>query len=78
MQRYWELTTLIKSYDTDQKQTATLFTLDQIKQFLTKEGLNSPYWMMRKAVVVLAYFGGLKVKELIDLKVNYSTFERRR
>jgi len=73
LQQYANLTVLMKSYDTDVKQTATLFSLDQIEQFLTKEGLNSPYWMMRKAVVLLAYFGGLKVIELADLKIENIT-----
>ena len=68
LQDYPRLTALIKSFDTDVKQKAAVFTTVDIEQFLLKE-LTTPYWMLRKAVIVFAFCGGLRLQELMDLKV---------
>ena len=68
LQSYHRFTRLVKSFDVDNKRKAEVFSTQDMNEFLEKD-LSTPYWIVRKAVAVLAYFGGLRLTELIDLQV---------
>ena len=54
----------------DVKKKAAIFTPAELKQFCEAEDLEGGYWEVRKAVVVLAYFGGLRLVEAQGLQVE--------
>jgi len=49
LQGFPRITTLLKSYDTDVKQKASVFESDDIQQFIERHE-NSPYWQVRKVL----------------------------
>ena len=49
LQGFPRITTLLKSYDTDVKQKASVFESDDIQQFIERIE-NSPYWQVRKVL----------------------------
>ena len=53
-----------------------MFTNNEIGNFVTSSGLVSPYWLVRKVVIILTFFGGLCHTELMDLKLEGTTFNR--
>ena len=58
---------LLKSYDTDIKHKADIFSTDEVQIFVNNKALSGAYWLVRKAVVVLAFFGGLRHCESMNL-----------
>lgn len=70
LQQYPRITTLIKSYDVDVKTKAAIFSLQEFENFIQDNSLSTPYWMVRKACVILSHFGGLRLKELMELEVK--------
>jgi len=67
------VTQLLKSYEHNyERKVAKIFTLDEIKTLLSKE-LPSPFWVVRKCIIALAFCGGLRCKELRDLKFGSLT-----
>lgn len=74
LQSYPRITSLLKSYNfsyTPKK--ASVFTRDEISRFTNDETLNSPYWLIRKAIAIIAVNGGLRCSELVDL--SFENFE---
>ena len=67
------LVTLIKSYDTDNKKKAAVFTAEEIRKFCESEELTGPYWEVRKAIAAMAYFGGLRLTETLSLELEKMT-----
>ena len=57
----------------DVKKKAAIFTPAELKQFCESEELEGGYWEVRKAIVVLAYFGGLRLVEAMGLEVEKIT-----
>ena len=57
----------------DVKKKAAIFTPGELKQFCEAEELEGGYWEVRKAIVVLAYFGGLRLVEATGLEVEKIT-----
>ena len=71
LQIYPRLTQQLKSYNADYVRTvATQFTKSQLNEFLKDDTLCSPFWTVRKAIVVLMVSGGLRSMELKDLQVG--------
>ena len=67
LQIYPRVTQLLKSYNTDYvRKVASFFDKKDIESFLTFDE-NSPYFLVRKAAVVIALSGGLRTAELRDL-----------
>ena len=64
------ITSLIKSFDTDIKNKAFIFSKDEIACFVSNKSISGPYWLVRKVVVIMAYFGGLRSIELMNLKLE--------
>ena len=69
LQSFPRITTLLKSFDSDIKRKAGVFESSDIQTFI-ESTKNVPYWKVRKVVIILAYFGGLRHIELMDLKLE--------
>jgi site-specific recombinase XerD len=63
------LTLLIKGFPQDIKHKASIFDEGRLKAFML-EKIGNAYWMVRQAVVIVAFFGGLRIQECIDLKLE--------
>ena len=49
----------------EEKRKSVIFTTEDINKFLfSVEVPNYNYWMVRKAYVIVAFFGGLRVTEM--------------
>ena len=66
---YPRLMMLLKSYDVDTRRKASIFEMEEFEKFIGDKDLSSPYWCVRKVAVILAWFGGLRLIELHELKV---------
>ena len=60
------LTMLIKGYDTDIKSKAHIFEETQLKSFMLGN-MECSYWLVRQALSIVAFFGGLRLQECNDL-----------
>ena len=56
--------------DTDIKKKATIFTTTEINAFVLDENLSTPYWIVRRSIVCLAYYGGLRHTEIMGLQLE--------
>ena len=67
LQAFPRVTQLLKSYNNSYtRKVASVFERLDINNFLTME-LDTPYWLVRKAVVVLALSGGYRCAEIRDI-----------
>ena len=68
LQKFPRVTLLLKKFEAGYKRkTASVFTKEQIMQFLN-DAPNDGEYVHMKAAVVLAYFGGLRCADLVELK----------
>ena len=67
------ISALLKSFDTDTKKKASVFTMEELKQFCSDPNLEGPYWEARKAIAIVAYFGGLRLTEIMSLELERFT-----
>ena len=70
MKDYHRVTNLLKSYDVDIKKKAAVFSKEELDRFVGDVYLGTPYWCVRKAVVITTYFGGLRKTELESLELE--------
>ena len=70
LKQYCRVTSLIKSFDVDIKTKARVFSALDINMFVLDPEISSPYWLVRKATVCLAYYGGLRLVETMNLKIE--------
>ena len=70
LKQYCRVTSLIKSFDVDIKTKARVFSALDINKFVLDPEISSPYWLVRKATVCLAYYGGLRHVETMNLKIE--------
>ena len=61
------IVTLLKSFEGAPKKKAAIFTAEELRAFCEAPELEGGYWLVRKAVVILAYFGGLRLVEALNL-----------
>ena len=61
---------LIKSFDTDTKRKAAIFSLEELKTFCSDPELSGAYWEVRKAIAIVAYFGGLRLAEIMEVELE--------
>ena len=61
LQELPRLTMLIKGFDTDIKDKATIFDEMQMKSFMLGN-MESTYWLVRQAISILAFCGGLRLQ----------------
>jgi len=69
LQDHPRLTMLIKGFDTNVKDKAPIFEESPLKEFMLSQ-MESSYWLVRQAVVIVAFFGGLRLKECEDLALE--------
>ena len=55
------------------RKKAAVFTLQELIRFCEAPELNGPYWEVRKTIAILAYFGGLRFSELLELELERFT-----
>ena len=67
LKQYCRVTILLKSFDVDIKQKANVFSTSNIQQFLLDADSSIPCCIVRKTIVCLAYYGGLRLKEMMDI-----------
>ena len=66
---YTRVGDILKSYDSGHKvKRAGIFTPQQIEDFVTDPELSSKYWLVRKVVCLVGYYGGFRNIELKSLK----------
>ena len=55
-----------------------MFSTSIIQQFLLDSDSSTSYWIVRKTIVCLAYDGGLRLTEIMDVQIELreSTSER--
>ena len=63
------VTMFIKGFEEDTKQKAAIFDNAILHQFLTKE-MDTAYWEVRQSIAITAFFGGLRLAECMDLKLE--------
>jgi len=66
LQELPRLTMLVKGFDTDVKDKAPIFDEVQLKAFMLGN-METTFWLVRQAIVIVAFFGGLRLKECQDL-----------
>ena len=76
LQEFPRVKNLLKSYDVDIKKKAKIFSKEDIQSFVTNECLSGPYWLVRKAIVIVAYFGGLRHTETMALSLEKFTSKK--
>jgi len=70
MKQYSKVSQLLKSCDTDVQKKANIFQTKDINRFVHEDGISTPYWLVRKVVACLAYYGGLRSTEVMGLQVE--------
>ena len=69
LKSYTRVADVLKSYDSGYTvKKAGVFTPQQIEDLVTDPQLSSKYWLVRKAVCLIGYYGGFRNKELKGLK----------
>lgn len=75
LQKFPRLTLLLKKFEAGyQRKTASVFTKEEIMRFLETAPNNGEFIHM-KAGIVIAYFGGLRCADLINLDVDDLEFD---
>lgn len=70
LQAFPRVTQLLKTYNNSYcRKVASIFERSDIEKFLTME-LDTPYWLVRKAVVAIALSGGLRCAEIRDIEIS--------
>ena len=70
LQEFPRVAKLIKSFNTDIKKKAAIFSPEDLQSFTSNPNLNSPYWLVRKVIAIVATFGGLRQIECMDLELE--------
>ena len=65
LQKFPRITSLLKSYDSDVKKKAAVFEPEDLGRFVSSTTLSTPYWLVRKSIMILCYFGGLRHTEVL-------------
>ena len=63
------LTLLIKGFNDDVKQKAAIFDDAVLKEFMLSRK-NESYWLVRQAICIVSFFGGLRYQECMDLELE--------
>ena len=73
---YPRVTAQIKAFDVNIKKKAAIFSKDDLDSFIGDVNFSTPYWIVRKAVAICCYFGGLRKSEAETLDLEKITFGR--
>jgi integrase len=69
LQELPRVTLFIKGLEVDMKKKAPIWDQGKLKKFMVSE-MPTPYWEVRQAIVLMAFFGGLRLQECCDLKLE--------
>ena len=62
---------LLKGYARNEDiRQASVMTTAQVEAFLENDTLNTPYWVVRKCYVAMAFTSGARCSELCDMKIS--------
>ena len=70
LKQYGRLTSRLRRYDTDVKTKTDIFSPAEINRFVLAPEPSTPYWLVRKVTVCLAYYGGLRLVEVLKLSIE--------
>ncbi len=71
LQQWPRIKKFIKSCESGEPvKKASVFSYEDLVRFGKMTSLNTNYWLVRKAVVALGYFGGLRNIELRNLRLE--------
>ena len=70
LQDFPRITRILKTFDTDIKKKAMCFESEDMANFVKNESYSSPYWLVRKVVLILSFFGGLRHQEVSQLELQ--------
>jgi len=71
---YPKLKAYLKTFiGVDEKKTSDVFTSEELNAFVTSVELSTAYWLVRKALVIVAFLGGLKHQEVMHLDMQNFT-----
>ena len=73
LQTYPRITTLLTTYDDDIKKIASVFETEDVATFVNNTKTSTPYWLVRKCIIIVAFFGGLRHTEAITLELEKIT-----
>ena len=65
---------LLQGYETDVKKKATIFDEARLKLFMVEPMVNNTYWEVRQAIAIVSFFGGLRLVECLELKMEQFTW----
>jgi len=69
LQELPRVTLFIKGLEVDMKKKAPIWDAGKLKKFLVAE-MPTPYWEVRQSIVMMAFFGGLRLQETCDLELE--------
>ena len=78
LQQYPKLQSFIKEFDVDVKKKTHIFTKEEIGEFVRNDTLSVSYWLVRKAFVIIAFFGGLCHTEVMSLVLEKISIRQER
>ena len=65
---------LLQGYETDIKKKAAIFDEARLKLFMVEPMENNTYWEVRQAIAIVSFFGGLRLVECLELKMEQFTW----
>jgi len=69
LKRFPSIIELIKEVVVKKEKVKT-FTMEEFDKFVRSEDISDPYWLVRKVVVIVAYFGGLRFIDTDSLLIE--------
>ena len=70
LKMFCRVTSLIKSFDVDIKTKARIFSSEEINKFIEDQSSCTPYWLVRKVTACVAFYGGLRLSEVMNLSIE--------
>ena len=70
LKKYVRVTSQIKTFDVDVKKKAEIFEKEDLDKFIANSNLSTPFWLVRKAIAIFSFFGGLRKKECESLQIE--------
>jgi len=64
------VTMLLKGFESDVKKKAAIFDEARLKHFMVEPMDNNTFWEVRQAISIVAFFGGLRLLECMELKLE--------
>ena len=66
---YDGLLKLLGSFPQGNIKKANVFRASEIEDFLSDPTLSQPYWIVRKVIAIVMYYGGLRLREGVEVSI---------